>query len=82
MLSTKTVSRFLTILTAGCLALCLSTNVEAGKKSIRPQKYDPSVEKVDDLFDAMESGLVDVVDRFDDDAHADFRECRRGAPQV
>ncbi|QDT28065.1 hypothetical protein Pan153_34590 [Gimesia panareensis] len=60
MLSTKAASRFLTILTAGCLALCLSTNLEAGKKTIKPQKYDPSAEKVDDLFAAMESGLVDV----------------------
>ncbi|WP_339729432.1 hypothetical protein [uncultured Gimesia sp.] len=60
MLSTKPASRLLMFLSVGCLALCLSTSVEAAKKSIKPQKYDPSAEKVDDLFTAMESGLVDV----------------------
>jgi hypothetical protein len=61
MLSTKhAVSRLVTFLTVGCLALCLSTNLEAAKKSIRPQKYNPAAEKVDDLFEAMDSGLVDV----------------------
>ncbi|MCH9652780.1 MAG: hypothetical protein K0U86_03865 [Planctomycetes bacterium] len=61
MLSTKhAVSRLMTFLTVGFLALCLSTNLEAGKKSLRPQKYNPAAEKVDDLFVAMESGKVDV----------------------
>lgn len=60
MLSTKSASRFLMFFSVTCLALCLSTTLEAAKKPIPPQKYDPSAEKADDLFEAMEAGLVDV----------------------
>jgi len=61
MLSTKHVlSRLMTFLSVGCLALCLSSNLEAAKKNIRPKKYNPEAETIDDLFVAMESGKVDV----------------------
>ncbi|MCA9003985.1 MAG: hypothetical protein KDA70_01840 [Planctomycetaceae bacterium] len=45
---------------AACLALGLSTTLEAGNKPIPPQKYDPSAEKADDIYEAMEAGLVNV----------------------
>ncbi|QDT97104.1 hypothetical protein [Gimesia aquarii] len=60
MLSRNLTSRCMMFLSVGCLALCLSTNLEAAKKSIRPQKYNPSAEKIDDIFTAMEDGTVDV----------------------
>ena len=60
MLSTKSASRLLMCFSATCLALCLSTTLEAGQKPIPPQKYDPAAEKADDLFEAMEAGVVDV----------------------